>query len=42
MKKQPIELEKISVKHISDKRLTSKIDKELIQFYSKNRHLILQ
>ena len=36
MKRQPMEWEKIFASHISDKGLTSKIYKELIQLKSKN------
>ena len=37
LKTQPTEWEKIFSNHISDKRLISKIYKELIQFNSKNK-----
>ena len=37
-RRQPIEWEKIFAKHISNKRLISKIYKEQIQFNSKNKN----
>ena len=42
MKKQPTEWEKIFTKHVSDKGLTSRIQRELLQLNNKNKQLGLK